>query len=159
MLKFLSQHLIDTNLVEGNFAPPLQRHGDEYIMDALLSRQPSYNAKELRCINRIRIYLQVYSKVCITDRITGKLDRRLLNKTTAWTVRSSLLFLPKHTPKPQDWLIWAKAMTQMFADAGSATGRSSKFGPWVRSHQRWPLYGRSHHHLHLMYGCHRNTGE
>jgi len=78
LLHFLSQHAITTNLDEGQLTPPLQRERDEYIMNIFLQRRPNYSIRELRALNRVRLYLQVYSRACITHRSTHRVDIRLL---------------------------------------------------------------------------------
>lgn len=136
LLQFQSNCEICTNLESGCFHSPLQRQHDVYIMDVLLQITPHYRTSELRSLNRVRLYLQVYSKACITDSITGLLDRRLLHKRTAWTARPITLIWPNVHPKPSDWVVWSKALLQAFP----APTVVNKMGLWHCTHQKWPLW-------------------
>lgn len=134
LLLFTSQYSININLGDGNFIPPLQRHNDEYTMDLFLNSKPNYNVSELRSLNRVRLYLQVYSRACLSTDKTSKLDTRLLYKRTAGVARTSTLDWPFATPKSSDWTVWAKAVKALTADQPN-----HKMGSWIGTHQRWPL--------------------
>jgi len=107
-------------------------------MNIFLQRRPNYSIRELRALNRVRLYLRVYSRACITHRITSKLDLRLLTKRQAGVVRKSTLDWPSIVPKPSDWHIWNKAVTECFLDSSLALDES-KMGRWICTHQSWPM--------------------
>jgi len=135
-LRFLADHSINTNLHTGNFMAPLQREWDAYLMDLFLARRPNYSISDLRALNRVRMHLQVYSKACVTDRVTGNLDVHLMTKRHSWMVRRSTFQWPIVVPKPYDWEIWAAALRQAFEELGT----DDRMGLWQCTHQHWPMW-------------------
>ena len=136
LLRFLAEHAIHTRLHTGNFMAPLQRDGDEYLMDLFLNRRPNYALRELRSINRVRIYLQVYSKACVTNRITGKLNVNLLTRRHSWMVRRSTFIWPLSEPRPYDWTVWAAALREAF----DTLVDNDTPGRWRCTHQQWSMW-------------------
>jgi len=111
-------------------------------MDIFLKHTSNYGISELRSLNRVRLYLQVYSRACLSHRTTSKLDRRFLIRSTATVVRTSVLDWPFAEPKTMDWAIWNKAVMEKFLNHGrpGMCIDNIALGNWLGTHQRWPLW-------------------
>jgi len=138
LLEFLTTYSITCNIDEGGMALPLQRTHDQYLMDVFPARRPNYTIKQLRSLNRVRLHLQVYSLACVSHPLNHLVDRRIMTRTTSWAARRSTLIWPKVTLKGHDWKIWKLMMEETFPQ--TPTTRKHKFGPWICTHQLWPLW-------------------
>jgi hypothetical protein len=111
LISFLDEH--DLNIQfddQWAWKPNLQREGDEYKMDAILDKSPFFSVSELRSINRVRLFLQVYSRSCICDNqgISKLLTAKYCKAPNAFRV--SKIEWPEMHPTAADWTVWRKAL-------------------------------------------------
>jgi hypothetical protein len=107
MINFLEDHglrmILDN---QWNWRPNLQRNGDEYLMGIFLCRTPFYTISELRSINRVRLFLQVYARSCITDNQSISKHLRTAKHCKAPNAyRVSTLEWPEVYPTAADWTV------------------------------------------------------
>jgi len=131
LIDFLEEHeigmLMDT---DWSWRPNLQRQGDEYLMDIFLNKRPFFTVSELRSINRVRLFLQVYSRSCITDNQSISKHLQTAKHCKAPRVyRVSKLQWPEVCPSAADWTVWRKALTYL------DTTKKNPLGDWVYTHQ------------------------
>ena len=115
-----------------SWRPPLQRANDSYLMDIFLQRTPPYKTSELRSINRVRIYLQIYSRSCASDGQSISSHLYSTKNCDSPARRKSNLQWPIAQPKASDWSIWKKALAYINQMNNHIKPR---LGDWVYTHQ------------------------
>ena len=126
------------------FLPPLQRHLDVYIMDAVLTSS-WFSDHEIQQINHCRTHLQAVtlSDLCTAD--GGYFDRSMLSgfpstssSTTSW------IQINQARPHAASWKLWRKACTLW----GPSTKLTIPLGAWLYPasalRRHWPFYFDHH---------------
>ena len=132
IITFLEEHGL--NLLLDNqwgWLPNLQRQEDAYLMDIFLRKTPYYTVSELRSINRVRIFLQAYSRSCITDNQSISSHLRTAKHCRSPRVfRQSTLEWPEVQTTAADWTVWRKALKYL------ESTEKTPMGYWIYTHQR-----------------------
>jgi hypothetical protein len=126
--------------LDKEYLPPIQRHGDVYIMDMVL-HVGCFSESEIRQINHCRMYLQAItmSDIVLADGVTLDQDMLLGNPGTHSST-SSWLHINQARPHQPSWAIWRKAVSHW-----SLHGQLyHPLGTWLYSapqlRRRWPHY-------------------
>jgi hypothetical protein len=119
---------------------PLERHGDRYIMDIVLSLQ-GFLAKEIKLVNYCRLYLQVLTLSDICNAEGNKLAEGILQGYKCTKQSYSLLEEPyQERPNEMSWGVWRRWLKQVCYDKDQLI---RPLGPWFAcqsTRQGWPCY-------------------
>ena len=128
---------------ETTFQVPLQRQGDAHIMDLVLN-SGAFNSKQIRYINRCRLYLQVHTISDISNAQGTHMDLSFYHGDPTLVSSNSLdleILQPKPTAKIS-WDVWRRACRLW---CNSNTGKlHNPLGQWLKysPHLRrsWPYH-------------------
>lgn len=139
-LKSLRQHLCQIGgkmVFEHSIVPPMQRENDEHLMQAAVDKGCS--ARELRCVNCCRLYLEVITVLDIAT-ANGKSISVAHAKDEKQDTNNHSLYVPTNQAKPSQvaWNVWSKLCSDL---NNNDEGLSVPLGVWTvpasKRRMRW----------------------